>query len=618
MIKYLKLCIALCLIWSGACLAEYKPSTTYVNFVNHIHINADASSTETSEVQKRVNTQQAIRGLGEQKISYVSTLETVEVEDAYTIRPDGTKIQVAKDKIRVQDESDSDGSSIYSDQKVLTIIFPNVEVGGQIYYKVRSHQHTPVFPGYFGWMAHFSPHTAIENYKVHLTHDAAIDVRYHLKGATGGRVANNPEDAANVKRYQFEYTQSFAHPGESNRVALSDFAPHILVSTYKDYKQIGLAYQAGAHPKSKPTPTIEKLAAEIVGSETDELKKARMVYNWVSRNIRYVGVYVAAGGFIPHDAQSILDNRYGDCKDHVVILESLLTALNIESSPALINSGDAYELKPIGLTSPFNHVITYLPKYKLFLDSTHPFAPFGLLDDDVMDKPVVITASGEISKTPKTNPSNEFATVDTKLKLHSDGRVTGKSTARMHGYLETASRATQFGYENKDQEQIVNDLLERFQERGVGQIKASAPKELDEPWKVDSTFELKPVVNVPGPSAMTIPVGIAPGYLMTISKSGAPLARKFPSTCRSIRYEEKTLLEFPADTRIQRIPKNVSHSVGSIRYSAKYKLTANRLMVTREYVSDRPKSVCSSADDKDWNELAEVMRHDMRNQIFFR
>jgi len=42
---------------------------------------------------------------------------------------------------------------------------------------------------------------------------------------------------------------------------------------------------------------------------------------------------------VPHDAQSILDNRYGDCKDHVVILEALLEAVGIDSSPALINSG---------------------------------------------------------------------------------------------------------------------------------------------------------------------------------------------------------------------------------------------------------------------------------------
>ncbi len=69
-----------------------------------------------------------------------------------------------------------------------------------------------------------------------------------------------------------------------------------------------------------------------------------MLSDWVRKNIRYVAVYVGAGGVVPHSAQAVLDNRYGDCKDHVALLEALLKAVAIESSPALINAGNAYVL----------------------------------------------------------------------------------------------------------------------------------------------------------------------------------------------------------------------------------------------------------------------------------
>ena len=259
MMSKVKICIALCLLWSGQSYADYKPSSSLVRATIHLHVNKDGSSTEDMEVLKRVNTAQAIRGLGEQKISFVSTLETVDIVEAYTVRPDGTKIQVEKDKIRTQDEKESDGSSIYSDRKVTVIIFPNIEVGSQVYYKAKTVQHTPTFPGHFYWSTFFTPHRPYEEYKVHLTHDAGIDLQFALKGATGGIVASKPGDPSGSKRYFFDYKQLSAYPGESGRVGLYDFAPHIMISSFKDHAALAKAYQVRAHEKATPTPAVIRL-----------------------------------------------------------------------------------------------------------------------------------------------------------------------------------------------------------------------------------------------------------------------------------------------------------------------------------------------------------------------
>ncbi|MEY4498649.1 MAG: hypothetical protein RJA40_754 [Actinomycetota bacterium] len=145
-------------------------------------------------------------------------------------------------------------------------------------------------------------------------------------------------------------------------------------------------------------------------------------------------------------------------------------------------------------------------------------------------------------------------------------------------YLETIRSELKFvahstanwrvGYENRDQEEIINNLLERFQERGEGSFKAGNPKDLDTPWQVVSEFELKPVVNVPGPSAMTVPDGIAPGYLREISSSTVPKSRRFPASCRSVRYLEHTVLEFPRQLHVQRVPKSVNFKSGPLQYQA--------------------------------------------------
>ena len=72
------------------------------------------------------------------------------------------------------------------------------------------------------------------------------------------------------------------------------------------------------------------------------------------------GLFVSSEAALAQ-AQAVLKNRYGDCKDHVVLLEALLAAVGIPSSAALVNSGNAYSMPAIGVVSPLNHVITYVP-----------------------------------------------------------------------------------------------------------------------------------------------------------------------------------------------------------------------------------------------------------------
>ena len=112
--------------------AQYRPSFSSVREVTSIHVNKDGSSVTLTEVQRKIETQQGIEMLGEQRISYNSTLENVEVLEAYTILADGTRVNVEPDKIRTQDDVDADGSNIYSDSKVKLIIFPKVEVGASL------------------------------------------------------------------------------------------------------------------------------------------------------------------------------------------------------------------------------------------------------------------------------------------------------------------------------------------------------------------------------------------------------------------------------------------------------------------------------------------------------
>ena len=614
--KFQKIALGFLLCTSAVAFAQYKPSYTVVKSFTRIEVNKDASFTQFLEEQDRVDTPQGIRMLGERKITYNSTLEDVEVLEAYTIQPDGTRINVPLDKIRTQDETADDGAS-YSDSKSKVIIYPKLEVGSQVYYRAKSVQHTPEFPGHFFTWEHYSPHVRYENVMVELVHDAALHMGVTSKGMQGGKLETSSQP--HTLAYKFTYSQDKAYPNEESRADFTDFAPHFSASTFKTYADVAQAYQVRAKERAAVTPALQALSNELIAKANAKttLEKVKVLHHWVAQNIRYLGIYVGAGGYVPHDAQSILDNRYGDCKDHVVILEALLAAAGIDSSPALINSSSAYLLPKLPTAGIFDHVITYVPSLNVYLDSTSRFAPLGTLPNGDMDKPVLLTQTGVISRTPKTDQSRDRTEARIQIRLTRDGSIEGKSQAKMFGIFEVASRSSQFNYQNKNQADIVNRLLSRFQETGWGEIGKTEPTNYDKPWQVNSTFELDPVVNVPGPSAMAIPVGLAPGRIKNFADVVLPKERRFPTSCNSTKHEEWIDLSFPKDMKITRVPKDVSFAKDNLIYRSTYELKGQTLKIKRTYSSSYKSNICGAEADKIFSAFTQVLRRDLRQQVFF-
>ncbi|TMH54930.1 MAG: transglutaminase domain-containing protein, partial [Betaproteobacteria bacterium] len=160
------------------------------------------------------------------------------------------------------------------------------------------------------------------------------------------------------------------------------------------------------------------LAQEITNGLTEPRAKAHALGDWVRKNIRYVAVYIGPGGVVPHTSETVMANRYGDCKDHVTLLEAMLASIGIDSTPALINLGNSYRLQNVPTLGVLNHVITYIPSLNLFLDSTAGPVAAGYLPASELDKPVVLTKTGQIKRTPATQKNIAMSTTEFRISAH--------------------------------------------------------------------------------------------------------------------------------------------------------------------------------------------------------
>jgi hypothetical protein len=610
---FIKLTIVILSMWIAHANAAYKPPLSLgVNKENYV-VNADGTFVNTTESRWKVETQKGVDDFSTDNISYTMGNEEVEVLEAYTLQPNGQKIKVSKEAIKTSDDGVNNGTTEFNETNYKTIIYPNVKIGSVLYYKSITKQHTPTFKGHFVFSQHFSPHFKYDQQTITFEVSDKLPLKFATKGVRGGLV----KTANHKKYYVFTFKQDTASPMESEEVDTYDFSPYIIASSFKDYTDFGNAYEEGAADKVEVTKEIKALANKLTLGMTDEKAQAEVLYRWVSQNIRYVQIYLVDGGFVPHRASDILKKQYGDCKDHTVLLAALLKAKGIFSSPALINLGDSYALPKFAISSPFNHVINYIPSLDIYLDSTSQFAPYGTLPFEVMDKPVLLTALGKLGRTPTAKPHENTITSNSVIRIKADGSMVGTANSTATGYLDYDFRNIANSEEGSDDVDHVTARLRARGETGTGKITVSKPTDLKTPFVENARFELDPTSNFPGPGAMRIPAGIVLANIQGLVKD-KPIANvKYPSMCYAKTVFENYTLKFPSNTKITRIPSDVNYQEGSFKYQVTYQLNKDELKVKRMYESNHKSSVCGPNFSESRMAFFKVLQRDLRSQIFY-
>ena len=602
----------------------YRPPIAHERTVTTVVVHADGKSEQVIENLVRIETELGVNDHGERILGFNSTLEELEVLEAYTILPNGERIKVEANAIRTVEEEITGGAPMFSDQKNKVVVYPRVQVGAKLYLKARSRQHSPHFGNQFFLHDVFSPHERHDHVEYHVIVHPQLRLNISSQGMQGGEITPDTAQAAKgpkgYRHYRFTYSQPTAHPREPGQLHYSYFAPHMMLTTFADYLAVGKSYEAYAAPKVRVTPAVKSLAEEITRGLTEQRDQIRALYEWVARNIRYVAIYLGDGGFEPHDVETILANRYGDCKDHVVLLQSLLADKGIESSPALINLGAGEDLSPVAVTFPLNHVIVYVPSLNLYLDPTAQFAPFGVLPEVVINKPVVLTRFNRLDRTPKMVAEDHRTVSRVRIDVLADGKLRGSSETTYSGSPEYEARGRHLDREGRSPERTVRNLLARFNEIGFGVIGDTDPVDLSKPFQLNSRFELDAPVNIPGPSAMMVPVGLSAGRIASIAFTKPLAQRRFPSGCASEVIEEDIELRFPASIRVTRIPAGTQIDSQTARYASSFELTqtgdGQLLRIKRSLHMQHESGTCGPEHANTWKDFHAKLYRDVRAQIF--
>jgi hypothetical protein len=200
------------------------------------------------------------------------------------------------------------------------------------------------------------------------------------------------------------------------------------ISNWQNYGKWQLALNADVC--NLPPQRVEEIKQMTAHLKTDE-EKARFLYNYLQKNMRYVGIQLGIGGLKPFPAKFVDQNKYGDCKALSNYMYALLKAVNIRSHYAMIRAGENEEPADVNFpTDPFNHIVLCVP-FKgdtTWLECTSNTQPYGKLGTFTENRNALLITDdgGKLVNTPRsTDTDNQFNSF-VNIKLNADGGAMAK------------------------------------------------------------------------------------------------------------------------------------------------------------------------------------------------
>jgi len=576
-------------------------------------VEPDGSYTTITHAETIATNESAAHNIAQHRVEYSEGMETAEILEAFTRKVDGRILAVDPTQIFAQAPPGSPRVPMFNDRKQKAIVFPNVSAEDTVVYTIKQTRKAP-FAEQFFFGGVFLRGVAFEDVRVNITLPKEMAAHVQAQG-----VDHQVEESGEGITHKFFYRNP--RPPVTGSAALSpwDTEPHYIVSTFPDYGAVATAYRQLAAGKAPVTPRIQALADEITAGVSDRREQAHKIYDWVSTHIRYVAVFLGNGGYEPHEAAKILENGYGDCKDHVVLLEALLKARGIASLPVLADIGNRYRAPEAATPALFNHVLSYLPEFDLYADSTVGMAPFGTLPITEYGKPVAIATEpgAPLATLPLIASEENEEKLQTTAQLMADGTVSGQSTTVASGPFGVKLRQLAASVEMGGPERWAESYFKSLGWPGKASFQFDPPRDhLTPSYAFSASFELEARPEFLDGKAFELPAGIRmlvrPGEFLLGSWT---LPKTAPTPCFSGRQIEELSLTLPPGRDIELLPRGKIVENPYLRYQSDWSRDGQVVTVRREMTVKLPVAVCHDEIREQLAKVIAEIRGDYRAEI---
>ena len=394
---------------------------------------ADGTGRKETVARIRVQSEAGVQQWGQLQEGYNSASESVEIPYVRVLKQDGTIVKAGEDAVQDLSAPIEREAPVYTDYRQKHITVPGLRPGEILEYDMITVIHTPLAPGQFWADYQFDK----SNIELDESLDVDVPANRPLKMKCKPGLDAKISEAQGRRIYHWESKhlerdddQPAKDKDKKKKHRPEDDRPDIQLTTFESWEELGRWYANLEKDRRMPTPEVRSKADELTKGLSTDLEKTEALYDYVSKNFRYVSLSLGLGRYQPHAAADVLKDQYGDCKDKHTLLASLLQAEGLRADSVLINS--TRKLDPdVPSPSQFDHVITMLPLggQEVWMDTTAEVAPFRLLAYTLRKKQALVIppassgAAPHLENTPSDTPMPDSERSEITGKVNEIGKL---------------------------------------------------------------------------------------------------------------------------------------------------------------------------------------------------
>jgi uncharacterized protein DUF3857 len=395
----------------------------------------------------------------------------------WSISPQGTEYEAKKDD--VFELAGGEGYEVYSDEKRKVMRIPGVDVGTVVGVEWEQKRHPYTFEDQ--WYFQRSHPVVRTRFILHLP------AGWEFRAAWLHHAEVQPQIQGGT--YVWELTDLPRIETEAQMPPWEALAGHLIITFFSE-KARGRSYANWNDyaawenqlvlPMRDASPALQQKVLELAPASMSTLERIKALARFAQRDIRYAAIEVGIGGWQPHPASQVFNNRYGDCKDKANMLGTMLAQIGVKSyyMPINVDRGVTLENSPPNMG--FNHVILAIqlpegsfksslpalyehPKlgHLLIFDPTSSVVPFGQIPSYEQDNYglLVTEQGGELIHLPLSSPELNKMTRTATLSLMPDGTLKGEVQEVRSGWQAAAGRYTFEHQTTADRRKILEHFL---------------------------------------------------------------------------------------------------------------------------------------------------------------
>jgi len=559
--------------------AEEFPEDNSIILLNETQriVYPEGASEEKSEVVIKVLTQAGIDVWKEYSVGYNGYSQRLIFDKAEVIKADGNKTQAER-------------NDNYC-------VFTGLEVGDAIHisYRLENYQSTKLSQHFWDKFS-FNYRFPVKLSRYSMLVPAKKEFKWRMNNSD---LQPKITDVDNFKLYVWESKDQPGMKPEPYMPTSSDCGMSLEFSSMPDWKYIANWYSDLSSQKAKGDFEIKEAVAELFKGKENltELQKAKIIYEFIERNMNYSNVSFLHSAQVPQRASRTLNTKLGDCKDLSTLFVAMCNEVGLKPNLMLVDTRDNGDNDMILPSTAFNHCIANItcdgkPYIVELTDTKLSFGTIGDALKNAIGLPIpretVTDESVKIDLVKINSPNHSInGLVRTgTLVFQNNDVIIDRKTIRTGDFAEGTRQAYgEIGKEKqeKDMQQSVSEDFKNVVKLNTlqfGDLKALS----DTVWyKYNFTVknELSEVVGI---KIVKIPWSEGLSSLDFVALEKRTYDFRLYRYASGELFKETMLISAPAGLHFAEMPKSVTIDNEIVKYSIIYKMIGDKLEATRTMI----------------------------------